>query len=379
MGFKTMIVLSSEKSWRWCPKYLLSLMLCSLLFASPERSAGQSVPPPPGATNRGLDSSAIQNTTGELRAEPQAAGSIRGRVMDQSGVVISGAQVTLTREHHSPSLDQLTDDDGQFFFANVAGGPFQLTIQSAALAAKVINGTLQSGEAYVVPDVVLAVATQVTEVHVGLTPTELAQVQVEEQEKQRVLGFIPNFYVSYVPNAVPLTTKLKFALAWKSSIDPVTFAGVAVVAGIKQATNEHSELGQGAEGYAKRFGAAYADVATGTFIGGAVLPSLLKQDPRYFYKGVGSKKSRLLHAVASTFICKGDNGRWQPNYSNIGGNFAAGGLSTLYYHSDNKSAASLAVSTALIRLGETTIANIFQEFLIPKLTPNLPSRSPTQP
>ena len=32
-------------------------------------------------------------------------------------------------------------------------------------------------------------------------------------------------------------------------------------------------------------------------IGGAILPSLLHQDPRYFYQGSGTKKSRALHAL----------------------------------------------------------------------------------
>ena len=61
----------------------------------------------------------------------------------------------------------------------------------------------------------------------------------------------------------------------------------------------------------------YADLVSGTFIGGAILPSLFKQDPRYFYKGTGSRKSRFFYAIANSVICKGDNGRWQPNYSNI--------------------------------------------------------------
>jgi len=188
--------------------------------------------------------------------------------------------------------------------------------------------------------------------------------------------------VSYVPNAAPLTPKLKFRLAWKSSVDPVTFLAVGAFAGVEQATNQRPGYGQGMQGYAKRYGAAYADVATGTFLGGGLLPSLLKQDPRYFYQGTGSKKSRFLHAIASTVICRGDNGHMQPNYSNIGGNLAAGGISTLYYSGspgNHRSGASLAISTALIRLGETTVANIFQEFLVPKLTPNLPTRAPSHP
>jgi hypothetical protein len=214
---------------------------------------------------------------------------------------------------------------------------------------------------------------------VRLTREELAEVQIREEEKQRVFGIIPNFYVTYDRNAVPLTAKQKFGLAWKSSTDPITFLGVGAIAGINQAANSWSGYGQGMQGYAKRYGATYGDVFSGTYIGGAILPSLLKQDPRYFYKGTGSKRSRLFYAIASSFICKGDNGRWQPNYSNVGGNLAAGGIANLYYPASNRHGASLVFSTAAIRLTETTVANIFQEFIVPRWTPSHSSRSTSEP
>jgi len=171
----------------------------------------------------------------------------------------------------------------------------------------------------------------VTDVEVGLSKTELSEEQIKVEEKQRVLGVLPNFYVSYIPDAAPLSSKQKFKLAGKTVIDPFTFVFVGGAAGVQQAQNHFREYGQGAQGYGKRFAAGYADMVAGTFIGSAILPSLLKQDPRYFYKGTGSKPSRFLYAIGNSVICKGDNGRWQPNYSNILGNLAAGGISNLYY------------------------------------------------
>jgi hypothetical protein len=209
-----------------------------------------------------------------------------------------------------------------------------------------------------------------------LTPVEVATAEVKEQEQQRVLGIIPNFYVSYSPHPVPLTTKLKFELAWKSSTDPFTFVAVGAVAGFAQAGDQWGGYGQGAQGYAKRYGATYADVVAGTFIGGAILPSILKQGPRYFYRGTGTKKSRFLYALRNSVICKGDNGKWQPNYSSIFGNLAAGGISNLYYPANDRNTAGAVFSTAFIRMGEMAVANIFQEFIVPKLTPNLPTRAP---
>jgi hypothetical protein len=309
----------------------------------------------------------------------QSFGMIHGKVVDQSGTAITGATAKLTRPDQPQSQDVQTDEDGQFYFFNVAPGPFQITVSSEGLTAQSVSGTLKAEETYLVPQMTLAIATQVTEVRVGLPPVELAEAQMAVEEKQRVLGVIPNFYVSYVPNAAPLTPKMKFKLALKTSTDPMTFAAVGLLAGVNQATNRWEGYGQGAEGYAKRYGASYADVFTGTYLGGAVLPTLLKQDPRYFYKGTGSKTSRLLYALGSSVFCKGDNGKWEPNYSNIGGNLAAGAIAYSYYPAQDRHGAGLALSIGLVRLGETAVVNVLQEFVLPKLTPNAPRRTSSQP
>jgi hypothetical protein len=198
----------------------------------------------------------------------------------------------------------------------------------------------------------------------------VAEAQVKDEEKQRVLGFIPNFYVTYDPHPVALTSKQKFELAWRTTIDPVTFAIVGGIAGVQQAQNAFSGYGQGTEGYAKRFGSTYANLVAGTFIGSAILPSLLKQDPRYFYKGTGSTRSRSLYAIANAVVCKGDNGRWQVNYSNILGSLAAGAISNLYYPAQNRNGAALTFENAAIGIGATAAANLVEEFLMRKLTSN---------
>ena len=153
---------------------------------------------------------------------------------------------------------------------------------------------------------------------------EVAEAQIKQQEKQRVLAIIPNFYVSYVPDAAPLNAKQKFELAWKVAVDPVTSLGDGAVAGFEQAGDALGGYGQGAKGYGKRYGAVHGNALAAIFIGNAIMPSLLKQDPRYFYKGTGTTRSRILYALASSVICKGDNKRWQPNYSSIIGSLAAG-------------------------------------------------------
>lgn len=318
-------------------------------------------------------------SVGEQLPGQKLPGSISGTIVDQSGAVVVGARVRLTEEDQSLNQEVLSGNDGQFSFANIAPGPFQLTITSEGFETQISSGILRPGEIYIVPWMPLAVATEKTEVQVGLSQTEVAEEQIKVEEKQRVLGVVPNFYAIYIPGAVPLTPKQKFKLAGKTAVDPFTFVFAGAFAGIEQAQNRFSGYGQGAQGYAKRFGARYADTVTGTFIGEAILPSLLKQDPRYFYKGSGSRGSRILYAMANAVICKGDNGRWQANYSNILGNLAAGGISNLYYPAKDREGAELTFETGLIGIGATAAANLFQEFVIRKFTPKGPNHEPAKP
>lgn len=309
-----------------------------------------------------------------IAAGREPAGSIHGKIIDQAGNLVSGADVTLTQGNPPSNQEQQTGDDGQFSFANVSSGDYTITINAEGFASQSLSGTLRSGEARVVPQITLLVATETTEVRVTVSPVQIAEEEIKEQEKQRVFGIIPNFYVTYEANPAPLNTKQKMKLAWRSNLDPLTIAGVGFVAGIEQAQNAFSGYGQGAQGYGKRFGASYGDVAISTFLGSAVLPAVFRQDPRYFYQGTGSTRSRLWHAVKSSVMCRGDNGHWGPNYSNIGGALATGAISNLYYPASDRNGVGLTFETAFIRIGESAGANIFQEFLIRKLTPGLSHR-----
>lgn len=314
-------------------------------------------------------------TSAEAKQSEEQTGSISGKVVDQSGAEIPGALVKLTQDGQSLDRATSTDQDGLFAFTHVAPGPFQLAISSPGLNSQQYSGTLQPSQAFVTPLFMLVIPTQVTEVRVTPRNEELVQAQVKEEEKQRVLRVIPNFYVTYDPHPVPLTPKYKFALAWKSATDPITLVGVGALAGLDQAGDRWGAYGQGAQGYAKRLGATYANVFGATFIGGAVMPTVLKQDPRYFYKGTGTKRSRILRALSSSFICKGDNGHWQPNYSNVIGSFAGAGLEAAYLPANDRRGSGFVVSSALIRLGETSLAGILQEFVLPRFTPRRPTRS----
>jgi len=357
---------------------LIWISLCVLPGTS--KLAVAQTPQPPtserAVVTGAVDPNRTSTSDGEQKAERQLPGYILGAVKDRTGTAVA-AQLQLTRQDQSQPPKLLTADSGQFFYTDVPPGPFQLTIVAEGFETQRVSGVLHPGEAYVVPEIRLALAVVVTEVQVQakLTPVELAQDQIKEQEKQRILGFVPNFYVSYDREALPLNPRQKFRLAWKTTTDPFTFVGVAALAGVAQATNAYPGYGQGWDAYAKRFGASYADAITGTFVGSAILPSLLKQDPRYFYKGTGSIGSRLAYALASPMFCKGDNMRWQPNYSNVAGAFASAGISYAYYPNSDRNGAALVFQNSLIRLGEMAFEGVLQEFVIRRLTPRLRNRS----
>jgi hypothetical protein len=369
-------------------RYAVWVLWLGLGFLPGYSVAQAQTPPQQPAASPAAESGPIASETDEPfdqqlpkppNLDPRSPGRIAGTVADQTGAVVAGAWVRLTSENRTPDQQVLTGDDGQFSLANIAPGPFHLTISAAGFAPQSFSGNLRAGENFTVPPLPLMVATATTELRVVPTPAEVAEDQIKDQEKQRVLGLVPNFYVSYVYNAVPLTSRQKFQLAWKTSVDPVSFGLNGVIAGVQQSQNNFSAYGQGAQGFGKRYGAAYADFVSGTFIGSAILPSLLKQDPRYFYKGTGSKGSRILYALANAVICKGDNGRWQPNYSNIGGNISASALSTLYYPANEHNSAAFAFESAAFGVGAIAATNLLQEFLIRKLIPGTSNHQSTRP
>src|SRR5579862_4657733 len=202
-GRKSRLSLFVARSSLW-------LRLGLLLFAMPLSALAQSTQNPSATTAQG--SQPVAPATSSATTQPlgqQSSGTISGTIVDQSGAAVAGAQVTLTRDDQSPKRVMPSGDDGQFSFDNLAPGAFHLTITAPGFATQTYSGVLNSGEASIVPEITLILAAATTQVRVGLTPTEMAEVQIQTEEAQRVLGFIPNFYVSYVSDAVPLTPKEK--------------------------------------------------------------------------------------------------------------------------------------------------------------------------
>jgi hypothetical protein len=300
--------------------------------------------------------------------EPQPA-SISGTVTDIEDAAIPGATVKVDGAAPSEQRTLKTDETGSFELKDLAPAvSYTITVSATGFADWISAAViLKPGQALEMTGVKLKISVVETTV-VALTVEQLARQQVKTEEKQRVLGVIPNFFVVYDKNAVPLTTKLKYELAFRSATDGVSVAGDVVLAGIRQAADTPNYQ-QGAKGFGQRFGAAYADSFSNIMIGGAVLPSLLHQDPRYFYQGTGTVRSRALHAISYPFICKGDNGRRQFNYSGIGGNLIAGSLTNLYFPPSNRGP-GLLFSSTLINTGGRLANAVVQEFVLRRYTTN---------
>ena len=324
----------------------------------------------------------FQAASAQQASTEAVAGSIHGVVVDRDDAVLEGARVALSQAGASAesgveagataTQTAVSDSNGRFSFAIVPAGPFKLTVTSGGFGTQGLAGTLKPGESYEARPIVLTMNGASSEVRVTATQVEIAEEQLKQEETQKVLGVMPNFYVSYVPNAPPLTARQKFQLAWRSTIDPMNFVVEGAFAGYEQATNSFSGYGQGAQGYGKRFGAGFADGTIDNFIGGAILSSWWKQDPRYFYKGTGTVRSRALYAIANAVMCRGDNGKWQVDYSAIVGGLAAGGISNLYYPAGSRSGVGLTFENSAVGAGFSAVQNLMQEFVVRRLTPKIP-------
>jgi hypothetical protein len=300
--------------------------------------------------------------------QPQTA-TIVGTAVDVNGDPIPGSQVSLKGPLPADRQRVVTNENGFFELDHLrAGAPYHITVSATGFADWTSPGiTLKPGQYLELTGIRLNIAEAVNTVYAAVSTEEIATQQVNIEEHQRVLGFIPNFYVVYDPHPVPLTAKLKFKLALRTMTDPVTFLGSAFVAGMDQAAGKF-DFQQGTKGYFQRFGASYTNGLTDIMIGGAVLPSILHQDPRYFYQGTGTTKSRMLHAISYPFICRGDNGRRQPNYSSLGGFLASGAISNAYYPASNRGP-GLVFSNALVDVGASMANGLLQEFVLRSLTP----------
>jgi hypothetical protein len=315
----------------------------------------------------------------QVQGDGMATRTLSGVVTDVDGALVPGATVSLLENFSVKPRSVVADANGHFSFSNVAAGHYTLTILATGMQPKTQRGTLNSDESVELPPIALGAATT-EEVDVSsLTDREIAEVQMKQEEKQRLVGLVPNFYVEYDWNAKPLTASQKYRLAVRSIVDPATFVIAAGFAEIEQSTDEFSGFGPGWEGYGKRYGALLADGAIGGMLGGAVLPVLFHQDPRYFYKGTGTTRARAWYAIENAVVCKGDNGHTQFDYSGILGSLAAGGISNFYYPAGSRNGVGLTLEGTALGTAGSAVGNLFQEFVAKRFTPKVPDYSASKP
>ena len=266
---------------------------------------------------RGLNLIALAILFAGRCALAQATGSIHGKVTDSSGAPILGAVVALQGADGNAHLT-VTDVEGAFQVDSLPVGNYNVKISASGMSDWTASGVPVSTVPELPPLLaVMQVAPSVTTVTVGLSPEEVAEEQLKQETQQRACGILPNYFVAYENNAAPLSTEQKLNLSFKTLIDPATFAAVGITAGIQQIRNSYWQFGQGSEAYGERFGAAYGSAVTNLLFTSVLAASVLRQDPRYFYSGKGTKKQRAWYAIESAFRAKGDNGKWQPPYAGV--------------------------------------------------------------
>lgn len=343
--------------------FILANFICVFLAIFPFPACAQDVVSPSSAT------ASLPNAP--LPRHASGTASVSGVVLDTRQDTVTNALVILVTSDGKQCGSTRSDADGKFTFASLPAGSYRLSIDAVGFAPDTTQEfTLAEHQAYNIPDISLVIAGASTEVIVRPTE-EIAAEQVRAEEKQRLLGLFPNFYVSYIPDAAPLTAKQKFSLAAHSTFDWTTFVGVSMGAGIEQATNEFKGYGQGAAGYGKRWGALFADGRASDLLSHYVFAVAFHQDPRYFYQGTGTKKSRLSHALLSAFVARGDKGKPMPNYAYLLGSMVSGAVSNAYYPSSDRGA-GLVFKNAAIGISGRMVQDVVQEFIAKRLTHHVP-------
>jgi hypothetical protein len=304
-------------------------------------------------------------------AVAQPACSIQGNVKDSSGAPIYGAVVVVGGKDGSRHTT-VTDASGTFEITSLSQDNYSVKISAIGFA----DWNAVNVPASVTPEVkpvlaVLSVATEVTSVTVSPAQDEVAAEQLQQETKQRALGVIPNYFVTYEEHPAPLSSRQKLRLTLKTLLDPTTFAVAGITAGIQQEKNSYYQYGQGTEGYAKRFWAAYGTAAQNLFITSVAADSILHQDPRYFYSGQGTKAHRAWYAVESAFRAKGDNGKWQPPYAGVIGLVASAELSQAYYPGE-RTQYSLLGRSLMFHFAGLVALNLGEEFLLKHVTSHTP-------
>jgi hypothetical protein len=368
----------SVAKWKLAPfaRLVVIVTFIVLPFELKAQSAGES-PEQASLIPEAPQSQQLPTPVAASVSQTVGTADVSGTILDTSDAVVQGATVTISGATLKRSVQ--SGAEGQFDFASLPAGTYTVTAAGTGMSTYTSQPVeLKSGQFLILPVIKLNVSGGTTSIVVSGDKEQLAEEQVRIAEQQRVGGVIPNFYSAYEWNAPPMLAKQKFKLSFRSLIDPVSLVTVAGIAGAEQYKGLFPGYGSGIEGYGKRFGAAYANRFAGDMLSRAVFPSIFHQDPRYFYKGKGSIRSRALYAMSRAIVTRSDDGRLRPNYSEVLGDFSAGAISNLYYPQSDRGF-SLVMLNGATGVGANAISNLIREFLLKGLTSHVPKGADGQP
>jgi hypothetical protein len=346
-------------------------ILVLLSVASPQVYGGQQAQ---GVSQQNIDANTVQPQPSSSTPQQQndekvetgaQSASVVGTATDVNDDPIPGATVVLQDPTSANQRTFSTNENGFFEIHDLTPGiPYHVTVSATGFASWTSPTViLKPGQFNILTGSKLQVEGVQTSITVSAnTNEEIATQQVNVEVTQRGLGIIPNFFAVYSPNPEPLTAKLKFKLSTKVAIDPFTVVGSAFIAGVNHATDSPNFAASGMKGFGERVGASYANNFTDIMFTGAILPSIFRQDPRYYYQGTGTKKSRVIHALSNIIIAKGDNGRWQPNYSSLGGDLTSAAIANTYYPGPNRGAGLVFQNFGIYTAGHASV-RILEEFI----------------
>ncbi len=327
------------------------LCLCSALSQIP--AGANALPDAPTAAVQAAPASEAAADTAQ----------VTGVVLETQGIPVPAATVTLIPLGKLGERTAAAAADGSFRFTGVPPSQYRLTVNAPGLDFYTSGEfTVRPGASVALPGIALTISST-TSISVVASADQIAVAQIHEQEQQRVFGVFQNFYTSYIWDAQPMPVNQKYELAFRSLYDPPQFLIAAGIAGAEQYEGTYPGYGPGIGGYGKRYGAALADAASSRIFGSAIFPSILHQDPRYFYQGSGSIASRTFHAASFTFVERGDNGKNQLAYSHLLGSLAAAGIANTYHPAGSRGAGDT-FQTFGIDLAGNIIGNIFREFVL---------------
>jgi hypothetical protein len=193
-------------------------------------------------------------------------------------------------------------------------------------------------------------------------PTSPSPLVDNAADDHRMFKVLPNYKTINDPEqpVVALSPGEKFGLV-EHYFDPFTFVFTSITAGLEQASNEKESYGQGAMGFAKRYGADFTDGFTNELFVTGVFPTLLHEDPRYYRLGHGSGLKRTAYALSRILITHSDSGVARFNSSEFLGNIASGALSMTYYPQNERSVSGVFTRMS-VEIGYDSLFNVLKEF-----------------